>query len=144
MGLVDRQYMHPDGCACSECENDRQKYAQIKIIDGLLAAEKYRKDKESEKALRRLLQKDVVCKHSRPLSAGEKREDTFCTLLGVPCYIVRGESCSSKEELTPDIKCPICGSATSIRTLKKNRPKFHVCINYPQCKGKIRVNKREL
>ena len=39
--------------------------------------------------------------------------------------------------MTEDIKCPVCGSKTSLRTSKKDGAKFHVCINYPDCKGKV-------
>ena len=39
-----------------------------------------------------------------------------------------------------DIRCPLCGSQTTIRTAKQGPnvgSKFHVCHNYPECKGKI-------
>jgi hypothetical protein len=39
--------------------------------------------------------------------------------------------------LAGDIKCPICGSKTSLRTSKKDGSKFHVCVNWPDCKGKV-------
>jgi len=39
--------------------------------------------------------------------------------------------------MTDDIKCPICGSETTLRTSKKDGGKFHVCINFPECKGKV-------
>ena len=39
--------------------------------------------------------------------------------------------------MTDDIKCPICGSTTSLQTSKKSGRKFYVCINYPECKGKV-------
>ncbi|MBA7476312.1 hypothetical protein ES707_11696 [subsurface metagenome] len=43
-----------------------------------------------------------------------------------------------------DIRCPRCGSETVIRTAKKG-PKaghrFHVCFNYPECKGKVPVSR---
>lgn len=35
------------------------------------------------------------------------------------------------------VTCPICGSKTRLRTSKQDGSKFHVCINYPQCKGKV-------
>ena len=38
--------------------------------------------------------------------------------------------------------CPICNSETAIRTVKKGKDIgriFLVCINYPQCKGRIPV-----
>ena len=39
--------------------------------------------------------------------------------------------------MTSDIKCPVCGSKARLRTSKKDGSKFHVCVNYPQCKGKV-------
>lgn len=42
--------------------------------------------------------------------------------------------------MTEDVKCPICGSETIIRTAKQGPNvgrKFHVCIRYPDCKGKV-------
>ena len=43
----------------------------------------------------------------------------------------------------PDnIKCPICGSKTTLKTAMKGPNagrKFHVCINYPKCKGRVPV-----
>ena len=36
-----------------------------------------------------------------------------------------------------EVKCPKCGGQTSLRTRSKDRRKFHVCIRYPECKGKI-------
>ena len=41
-----------------------------------------------------------------------------------------------------DIRCPICGSKTTIPTSKKNPNiggQFHVCTRYPECKGKVAV-----
>lgn len=43
---------------------------------------------------------------------------------------------------TDDIKCPECGSKTTIRTSTKGPnagKKFHVCNNYPECKGKVSI-----
>ena len=39
--------------------------------------------------------------------------------------------------MTDDIKCPICGSKTTLRTFKKTGSKYHVCVNYPKCKGRV-------
>jgi hypothetical protein len=42
--------------------------------------------------------------------------------------------------MTDDIKCPVCGSKTILRTAKKGPDagkKFFVCVNYPKCKGKL-------
>lgn len=39
--------------------------------------------------------------------------------------------------MTDDIKCPVCGSNTRLRTSKQDGSKFHVCINYPDCRGKV-------
>jgi len=41
-----------------------------------------------------------------------------------------------------DVKCPICGSETVIRTAKKGPnvgSSFHVCSLYPECKGKAEI-----
>ena len=41
-----------------------------------------------------------------------------------------------------DIRCPICGSETIIRTAKQGTNagrQFHVCSRYPACKGRIAV-----
>ena len=40
----------------------------------------------------------------------------------------------------PIIKCPVCGSRTTLRTSKKDNSKFHLCDNYPNCKGKVSFN----
>ena len=41
-----------------------------------------------------------------------------------------------------DIQCPICGSETILRTVKKGPNagrRYHVCIFYPECKGKVPI-----
>jgi hypothetical protein len=41
-----------------------------------------------------------------------------------------------------DIRCPECGSETVLRTSKKGPNAgrtFHVCIHYPECKGKVPI-----
>jgi hypothetical protein len=43
--------------------------------------------------------------------------------------------------MTGDIKCPLCGSATTLRTAKKGSnvgEQFYVCERYPECKGKVK------
>jgi bifunctional DNase/RNase len=43
---------------------------------------------------------------------------------------------------TDDIKCPECGAKTTIRASSKGLnagKKFHVCNNYPDCKGKVSI-----
>ncbi len=43
-----------------------------------------------------------------------------------------------------DIRCPVCNSTTTIRTVKKGPNtghKFHVCTRYPECKGRITARK---
>lgn len=43
---------------------------------------------------------------------------------------------------TSDVRCPICGSETTLRTAKQGPnvgSKFHVCTRYPECKGKIAI-----
>ena len=120
-----------------------------------VAAEKYRRDKESKDNLRKMLGRHKRCKHSRPLSDGEKWEDTFCDILGVPCHVVGGGSCVSEELISTveedipksnentdigertDVRCPKCGSRTRIRIRSKDKKKFHVCINFPKCKGRV-------
>jgi len=39
-----------------------------------------------------------------------------------------------------DVRCPVCGSETTIRTAKKGPNagrRFHVCNRYPECEGKF-------
>jgi bifunctional DNase/RNase len=46
---------------------------------------------------------------------------------------------------TDDIKCPECGAKTTIKTSTKGLnagKKFHVCNNYPECKGKVSIQYR--
>jgi len=41
-----------------------------------------------------------------------------------------------------EIKCPKCGSETVLRTAKKGQnagEKYFVCMDYPECKGKVRA-----
>lgn len=43
--------------------------------------------------------------------------------------------------MTGDVKCPLCGSATTLRTAKKGSSageEFYVCERYPECKGKVK------
>jgi len=43
--------------------------------------------------------------------------------------------------MTGDVKCPLCGSATTLRTAKKGSSAgeaFYVCDRYPECKGKVK------
>ena len=50
------------------------------------------------------------------------------------------ESTELEKSQNVDVKCPICGSETTLRTAKKGPnagKKFHVCINYPHCEGKV-------
>jgi len=45
--------------------------------------------------------------------------------------------------MTEDVKCPICGSETTIQTSKKGANAgdlFHVCNRYPECKGKVAID----
>ena len=45
-----------------------------------------------------------------------------------------------------DILCPICGSETVKRTAQKGPNagrSFHVCTNYPACKGKVEIKDQE-
>jgi len=44
--------------------------------------------------------------------------------------------------MSEDIRCPICGSKTTLPTTKKGPNigvQFHVCTRYPECKGKVAV-----
>ena len=34
-------------------------------------------------------------------------------------------------------ECPLCGSETRIRTRKEDGSKFYVCVNWPECRGKV-------
>jgi ssDNA-binding Zn-finger/Zn-ribbon topoisomerase 1 len=45
-----------------------------------------------------------------------------------------------------DIKCPICGSGTVIKTAKKGPnagQSFYVCKHYPECKGRVSISKEK-
>lgn len=47
--------------------------------------------------------------------------------------------------MTEYIRCPICGSETFIRIAKKGQNAgrmFHVCSRYPDCKGKVPIEKQ--
>ena len=49
------------------------------------------------------------------------------------------------DTMPEDIICPQCGSQTAIRTSKKGPhvgQSFHVCIHYPDCKGKVEAKKQ--
>jgi len=49
--------------------------------------------------------------------------------------------------MTDDIKCPICGSKTILRTAKKGPDagkQFFVCNQYPKCKGRANYKVTEL
>ena len=39
-----------------------------------------------------------------------------------------------------DVRCPKCGSRTTIRTAKKDDSQYHVCINSPRCRGRVLVD----
>ena len=53
------------------------------------------------------------------------------------------DSENTLDEFAPrDIRCPICGSETAIRTAKQGLNagiQFNVCTRYPECKGKFIV-----
>ena len=34
-------------------------------------------------------------------------------------------------------RCPKCGSKTRLGTSTKDGRQFHVCVNYPECRGKV-------
>lgn len=41
-----------------------------------------------------------------------------------------------------NVVCPICGSVTELRVAKggENKgKKYHVCVGYPQCKGRVKA-----
>ena len=47
--------------------------------------------------------------------------------------------------MATDTKCPLCGSETVIKTSKKGPnagQSFHVCLRYPECKGKVPVGEQ--
>ena len=47
--------------------------------------------------------------------------------------------------MTEDIRCPKCGSKTVVQTAKRGPNaglSFHVCTRYPECKGKIAIEKQ--
>ena len=39
--------------------------------------------------------------------------------------------------MASDIKCPICGGKTALRTRRSDKLKFYVCANFPKCKGQV-------
>lgn|GEM_PF-3408980 len=41
--------------------------------------------------------------------------------------------------MTREIRCPKCGARTVIRTSRKDGRKSNVCVNFPECKGRIQV-----
>jgi len=49
--------------------------------------------------------------------------------------------------ITKSVQCPVCESDTILRTVKEGPnvgKKFYVCVNYPECKGKVQVRKSAL
>lgn len=43
--------------------------------------------------------------------------------------------------MTDDVRCPLCGGATGLRTAKKGShagEQFYVCERYPGCRGKVK------
>jgi hypothetical protein len=54
---------------------------------------------------------------------------------------------SSKKKGNESLNCPICHDITEIKIAKtgKNMGKqFYVCVNYPECKGRIQVRRKAL
>jgi hypothetical protein len=102
MGIADRQYTHPTDCSCPQCKEAYERDEEDRQVESLLAAKKYRKDREFTESLRKMIGRGMRCKHSRPLSDGEKWEDTFCNLLGVTCHVVKGGFCSSEELISTE------------------------------------------
>ena len=39
--------------------------------------------------------------------------------------------------MASDVKCPVCGSRTRLGTRRSDGSKFYVCINWPDCRGKV-------
>lgn len=39
--------------------------------------------------------------------------------------------------MASDIKCPICGNKTALRTRRSDKLQFYVCVNFPKCKGMV-------
>ena len=53
---------------------------------------------------------------------------------------LESEAVNIDAPMTKSIRCPKCGSETEIRTAKKGKEtgkEFNVCINYPECKGRL-------
>lgn len=45
--------------------------------------------------------------------------------------------------MASDVKCPLCDSVTTLRTVKRGPntgKKFHVCSRYPECNGTIPIS----
>lgn len=47
--------------------------------------------------------------------------------------------------MADEIKCPVCGSETTLRTVKKGidtGKQFYVCNRYPECNGRVQLHKK--
>ena len=68
---------------------------------------------------------------------------TLLTLLVIPVVYSLADGLRNRKQVavtTEDIRCPECGSATEVKTVKKGPntgSSFHVCTRYPECKGKV-------
>ena len=86
----------------------------------------------------RTLRKDLLQENKKE----EKEKPTRVEQLRKRGSLQRQEIASDPSNASTDIRCPICGSETTIRTAKQGSNvgrKFHVCTRYPECKGKIAV-----
>ena len=68
---------------------------------------------------------------------------TLLTLIVIPVIYSLADGLRNRKRVavtTGDIRCPECGSATEVKTVKKGPntgSSFHVCTSYPECKGKV-------
>jgi HAE1 family hydrophobic/amphiphilic exporter-1 len=68
---------------------------------------------------------------------------TLLTLIVIPVIYSLADGLRNRKRVavtTGDIRCPECGSATEVKTVKKGPntgSSFHVCTRYPECKGKV-------
>lgn len=68
-------------------------------------------------------------------------------ILAVIAYLISSRVKVNHDEREESLNCPICHDITEIKTAKTGENKgkqFRVCVNYPECKGKIEVRKKAL
>ena len=80
-------------------------------------------------------------KDTNPIQTKDfNEEDAYNEIYGKATDLLK-----SSESWT-NIKCPICSSKTRMRTVMKGKDsskKFYVCINFPRCKGRVKVHNKQ-